>query len=1262
MLRKLLDYVVRMLFGADVFISYSREDGLDYASALANRLATRFVCRFDLWGTTPGSRLPPELIRAIRHTAVFVLIGTSGAGKSKQVYQEVTEYIKTGRPLVPIDVDRSLQQSALWNLIGGLPITYEVANAPAPSDRTDSRIANTFSFRTRDQRLRLLSSVMLGIFAVLALGAGVASTFAARQVTRAREANAQRVRADALAQVNRLVATASADSTQFPERALIATVEASRRAQAAGQNDLPIVVQGLLSILQQLGGRGFRTAGSVGALEFSPDGAVLAAASNEAGVESWNLRSPSAPAIPRRSLGEYPDFLRVSANGRWLVARAMREVSVSALPECTESACALHWRARPDQGGYVPVVAVQPDGRVGIVGHDRVLYVLDLDASSAPRLVKRQFVQPSSITAVSITSMGDLAATGAEDGRLRLWNLRTTGTLPLRVIESGFGSTPMEHTRGVSRVGISSNGRWLIARPSEPLSFEPGDRSGRLWDLIRRGERSITLHAKAEFKDFAFCPDSHCLVTTALHDSLFWVLPGSLSGAAQPAPLIAEDSAVSAPAISADGMWLAGITEHDRLAVWSLSADRPSGAVQLLAAPEEASVVAFDAVGQQLAAAGRSGSVRVWSLSALPDVRGPHTAQARMSYGDSVSYPHVSRSGEWMMTNGELTNSEGLIALWNPGLLKGRPEYEIRVPRNLWRPSATLDPSGHWLLIRSCSAENSCEARIRSLTPEGLSGLGRVIADRLAGGPDPAIFSPSGDWVAAELTDGSVTLTAVGFPKQLPIVAVASGKKAGFRDKLFSPDGRWLLISRFAGPSALLKYTDGHWQKVRDLEPAGIPPESDVQISGDSGWLILRRERGGTPQIRRLEDDQVLTFDPTHTAPARVAYARNFSVLATFAPEEKPGAVSLWSVRKASTKAVRLASLHAPVEFSGITFSPDGRWLLGTSRNDNSQFVVWDIHEPIKPSTPRLLIGRGAKPQRDFEFSPGGRFLIVREINDPVVELWDLLAAKPVAYSIELTGHTSGIESVHFRDDDKWLVTLSSDGTGRLWDLTRGLNEMPSTQLRGHRYGVQWAYFLGDRSALITASYSDGTIRAWPLRSEILRKAAREVAGRNLSLAEWNQLLPDEPYRATFVDLPSDCAAVRSLVHRARRLMEDGASADARALISQAETLVVHCGSAELSNMVCWWGTLYGFASLVGDAGEEAVRLAPDNASYRDTRGVNRAANGNLSGASEDFIDFLERGTQVSGAVRRRREGWLEQLRQQHNPIDEHELAQLRYD
>src|SRR6267142_308395 len=93
----------KFVFGDDIFISYSRRDGSQYATRLANELgALGFTCRFERLATKAGREIPSSLLRAVRRSYLLVLIGTAEAQQSKAVHEEVTEFGKTSRLIIPI--------------------------------------------------------------------------------------------------------------------------------------------------------------------------------------------------------------------------------------------------------------------------------------------------------------------------------------------------------------------------------------------------------------------------------------------------------------------------------------------------------------------------------------------------------------------------------------------------------------------------------------------------------------------------------------------------------------------------------------------------------------------------------------------------------------------------------------------------------------------------------------------------------------------------------------------------------------------------------------------------------------------------------------------------------------------------------------------------------------------------------------------------------------------------------------------------------
>jgi tetratricopeptide (TPR) repeat protein len=100
-----------------------------------------------------------------------------------------------------------------------------------------------------------------------------------------------------------------------------------------------------------------------------------------------------------------------------------------------------------------------------------------------------------------------------------------------------------------------------------------------------------------------------------------------------------------------------------------------------------------------------------------------------------------------------------------------------------------------------------------------------------------------------------------------------------------------------------------------------------------------------------------------------------------------------------------------------------------------------------------------------------------------------------------------------------------------------------------------------------------------------------------------------------------------------------------------AQKLYTDIGSAESWNSLCWYASLYGYASaVVDDACEKAVQLDRSNWAIRDSRGVARAIVGRLDEALEDFRYFVQQSS-IPAQYKARRQRWIEQILQGTNPL-----------
>lgn len=150
----------RVQYRYDIFISYGRSDGAEYAESLKQRLAQLdFTCFLDHDDLTTGLSLTPALKRALRRSAQLVVVATKGAVQSKYVPLEVEEFSATGRTILPIDVGGALRD-VTWPALRSKELIWidesaEALHRGAPSEIVVDGIDKAYKFMRRNTFVRL---------------------------------------------------------------------------------------------------------------------------------------------------------------------------------------------------------------------------------------------------------------------------------------------------------------------------------------------------------------------------------------------------------------------------------------------------------------------------------------------------------------------------------------------------------------------------------------------------------------------------------------------------------------------------------------------------------------------------------------------------------------------------------------------------------------------------------------------------------------------------------------------------------------------------------------------------------------------------------------------------------------------------------------------------------------------------------------------------------------------------------------------------
>lgn len=265
--------------------------------------------------------------------------------------------------------------------------------------------------------------------------------------------------------------------------------------------------------------------------------------------------------------------------------------------------------------------------------------------------------------------------------------------------------------------------------------------------------------------------------------------------------------------------------------------------------------------------------------------------------------------------------------------------------------------------------------------------------------------------------------------------------------------------------------------------------------------------------------------------------------------------------------------------------------------------------------------------------------------------------------------------------------SLAQNGNvkGALWDLTTALEWNPTLDLDPDLVIRQLAVptlvneaeslalwredFKGAVVKLQEVSKLDPTLNLDP-EAEVRKLEAQVLIRHGTSFASQGELESAIAKFQTALDLDASLdlnPELEARKYRAVALIQEGLNLaryqqniqKAISVYTEAKTLdpAVEI-SANDWNILCWYGSLNGYASDVFYACEQAVTLEPENITFRDSRGLARAMTGDIEGAIADFEAFVAQTSNDEEKLQRQR--WIEALRSGENSFTPEEIERLR--
>jgi WD40 repeat protein len=711
-------------------------------------------------------------------------------------------------------------------------------------------------------------------------------------------------------------------------------------------------------------------------------------------------------------------------------------------------------------------IAYSPDGRLlASTNEDGSLALWELGGEQR----WHEELSPERLRAVAFRPDGRLLAAGGEEGKVFLLK-----------VENGVQLAAIDHDGPISALAFDASGR-LLATASEDGTARISEVDGGR----EIGRLSFGAGDLAQVEDVAFSPDGQ--LVAAINEGgriCFWN-----RAAGRPRDCLSTGAQGLHLAFSPDSKMIAGASENFA-SVWGIASGKRLHRFEhpdLLGDAKMAhflwiNELAFRPDGQYLATASRDRTARVWAL-------GNGQEALRLDHAGPVATLAFAPDGRSLATATDV----GTVQVWE--MLSGREMFRIGNATGQTIQTLAFTPDGQRLAAADWSGEIDVWSMRSAL--EGARLHHRDDVKMLA-------FSPDGRFLATSTDDHIIHLWATDRWTE-----IAQIKRFAPKRLLFADDSKHLLVESQQGGLELMSVGE----TLQPVQLAGRPSGDAIltprfAVLSRQGQFDIWRAAGGEQLAQGL--GRALPID---------AYDLHSEATLLAISYQGEQAIEVWDLaagKPASSVPVRSKVFRIAIGPRGDRLAVvHGERAEGAGRYEPLDFRVEIRGLRNGEVLANIPLGR-LEPQR-MTFMPDGQHLLLATgdwqfPND--VHVIDLTAQNS-RYTLDDVGE---IHTLRIAPGGRYLA-ISNGHRVRIWDIDTGraVGQLPTS---GYTRDIG---FTPDGRYLATAS-DDNDLTLWPWRADDLIDLACRHATRNLTRKEWQDFLPNDPYRASCPNLPADAS------------------------------------------------------------------------------------------------------------------------------------------